>query len=137
LKNSTVLKGDLKVENGEWEKVLLVREWTEPKDGEKEVFFRNLAGVVMEPKPVVSENASWLLRWLWGWWIEWQVWIVGAEGDNFTAVLGGKGGWVEWVVVHAICLLVVALGKTVGLKGRYDEYTPVELRKEKAGRKRN
>lgn len=43
--------GVVRPEVGEWDLELRVREWTEPNDGEKEVFFRNLAGVVSEPRP--------------------------------------------------------------------------------------
>lgn len=110
-----------------WNQDLLVREWTDPQDGQKEVFFRNLAGVVSEPKP------TWVWGWLWGWWIELQVWIVGGELDNYSAIIGGRWRWVEWVVVHAVCVAARVLGGVLGLRGVYGEYTPIELRRE--GRK--
>jgi hypothetical protein len=135
LERNVVFVGEGKGDDAEWERDLLVREFSEPRDGEKEVFFRNLAGVVNESKPEYLQNGNWLLLCIWGWWVEWQVWFVGAEGDNFPAVLGGWGGRLEWVAVHVICWFVVILGRVVGLEGRYDEYTPVELRRGNVSRK--
>lgn len=122
-------------ESKEWKKDLLVREWTEPKDGEKEIFFRNIAGVVNEPKPSLLQSRHWIVYWMWGWWIEWQIWVIGAEGDNFPAVLRGKHARFEWLLVHGICWIAVLVGKSIGLKGRYDEYTPLELRGEMTDKK--
>lgn len=38
----------------------------------------------------------------------------------------GKG--VEWVITHSVLGVAARLGRFVGLKSTYDEYTPVELR---------
>lgn len=136
-KKDVVAVGNRQVEIEEWEKVLLVREWTDPRDGEKEIFFRNIAGVVNEPKPPLIQNGHWLLFWIWGWWVEWQIWVIGARGDNFPAILEGKRPIFERLLVHLICWMAVFSGKAIGLKGRYDEYTPLELRGEKTDKKVN
>jgi hypothetical protein len=119
---------------GEWDLDLVVQEWTSPLDGQKEIFFRNLAGVISEPKP------AWVWGWVWGLWIELQIWVVGGELDNYPAVFGGRWGKgtlaLEWVIVRAMCLGAGILGGMVGLRGVYEEYTPVELRngKERKGK---
>jgi hypothetical protein len=51
-------------------------------------------------------------------------------------VFGGRERRLEWIAVHAICWFVVIFGRVVGLKGSYDEYTPLELRNENVGKKR-
>lgn len=104
----------------EWSIDLLVREWTDPKDGKKEVFFRNLAGIIED-----FTSRSWIGHW----WTEWQLWVVFGALDNYPAVLGGRWRGVEWVLVHLLCLVLGVLGKAVGLKGEYSEYTPRALRR--------
>jgi len=118
--------GGSKPETADWKLDLLVREWTDPRDGKKEAFFRNLAGVV-------HDAASWpwkgqVGRWLGNRWTEWQVLVIFGALDNYPAILGGRWKDLEWVIVHVLCLILGVLGRLVGLRGEYDEYTPLELR---------
>ena len=126
LRNSKVLELSARetttLEEFEWEKDLLVREWTSPRDGQKEIFFRNLAGVI-------HDSAKWPFgEWSKGWWIELQLWVIFGAQDNYPAIFRGKWKVFEWSVVHALCWITAALGKVVGLRGSYEEYTPAQLR---------
>lgn len=94
----------------------VVEEWTEPDDGEKEVFFRNLSGVVEDEGRRVS-----------GWMLEWKLWVVFWRHDNWP-VLWGRSWAARWVVTHAVLGAVVLLGWCMGWRGRYPEYTPRKVR---------
>jgi hypothetical protein len=111
-----------------WEMEVRGEEWTSPMDGRKEAFFRNIAGVVAEPRSVRGGRGG--IRGLW----EGVMVVLGAltvlrEFDNWPAVLGGRFRRVEWVLSHVILLIAAGIGVCVGLKGSYEEYTPKELRK--------
>jgi len=113
-------------ETEEWKVDLLVREWTDPKDGQKEVFFRNMAGIVFD-----SDSWPWkgqAGKVIGSWWTEWQLWVVFGTLDNYPAILGGKWKYIEWVIVHVLTLVVGIIGSFVGLRSKYEEYTPLELR---------
>ena len=109
------------------EKELVVEEWTDPADGEKEVFFRNLFSTFEEP--------AYVGRWMgWGSILAWlQVMSVMWEGDNFVVVVdcgGGSGGWrrmMEDGFAYALMGGAWTVGRMVGCKGVNREYTPEHL----------
>ena len=118
---------------------LVAEEWTDPRDGEKEVFFRNIFSTALEPQ--------WKERWWGGILLALQMMLVMWELDNLIVLvdLGGAGdgsGWkgvVETAVTCAFMWLAAMTGRAFGLKAVYDEYTPKHLfkawEKEKARRK--
>lgn len=83
-------------------KDLIVEEWTDPADGQKEVFFRNLFGTLLEPAFEGMWAGEWR-RWLW-------IWVVQWEGDNFLVVVDFGGGWVERGVILAIMGVLWGMG---------------------------
>ncbi|KAG4427174.1 hypothetical protein IFR05_017343, partial [Cadophora sp. M221] len=71
---------------------LVVREWTQPSDGQKEIFFRNLSGII-------SYSSS-TRKWYSDWYVMLQLWILFAAMDNWPVFLqvGNVplfGGWME------------------------------------------
>ncbi|KAL6713133.1 hypothetical protein ACLMJK_009254 [Lecanora helva] len=103
---------------------LVVDEWTDPADGEKEIFFRNMLSTFQEPG--YQRGTGQLLMYL-------QVLVVMWEGDNFNVMLdcqGWKGGWrrvVEECISYAFMGFVALLGRMVGCRGVNEEYTPPYL----------
>lgn len=124
------------VEDSEWAKDLLVQEWTEPRDDEKEIFFRNLAGVVNEPVP--QRLKTWagevIAGWIWGFWVMVQVFLIFGVWDNYPAIFGGKWGGVERKAVRGLCWGAGLLGGLVGYKGVSKEYMPVGLGEGRKGK---
>lgn len=118
---------------------LVAEEWTDPRDGEKEIFFRNIFSTAGE--------LQWKERWWGGVLILLQMMLVMWELDNLVVLfdLGGAGdgsGWrgaAETVVTYAIMWSAAMAGRALGLKAVTDEYTPRHLfeawEKEKAKRK--
>ena len=106
---------------------LVAEEWTDPGDGEKEVFFRNILSTLKES------------QWREGWWggslMLLQIMLVMWEMDNPVVLLdlggaGDGGGWrgaVETAVTYAFMWLVAMMGKALGLKAVNEEYTPDHL----------
>ena len=113
---------------------LVAEEWTDPADGEKEVFFRNLFSVTSETKYKKS--------WFWGLWTALTVMCVMWELDNYLVLVdfgGWKGGWRERVerwVSYAVMGAAAFLGGVVGCRAVDEEYTPVHLRDAWRDRKR-
>ncbi|KAF8854087.1 hypothetical protein BDZ45DRAFT_806089 [Acephala macrosclerotiorum] len=113
---------------------LIVQEWTEPRDGEKEVFFRNLSSVIEDETKNGPPRE---------WWLTWQLFVIFWGLDNWPVLLassdvpivgkilgvGGLGSWFEWVVTHIALGLAAWIGGLVGLKSVYLEYTPARLLK--------
>ena len=68
---------------------VVVEEWTDPVDGEKALFFWNLNGVIQAPSTSPLPPLQLLARWVLGrWWVEFQLWNVFWELDNWPVVLG-------------------------------------------------
>ncbi|KAI0893795.1 hypothetical protein F4806DRAFT_136200 [Annulohypoxylon nitens] len=93
---------------------LVVREWTEPKDGAKEVFFRNLNGLVLDAATSGREG-SWTNTFL-----EIELWNLFWRADNYPVVL--STGWIGGVATKVVMGLAVTLGWAFGCRGVYDEY---------------
>ncbi len=103
---------------------LIAEEWTDPADGQKEIFFRNLFSTALEPQP--RSNVSWLG----GSWKTLQIMCVMWEMDNylvFVDIEGWRGGWrelVEAAFTYALMGCMMALGRLCGCRAVNDEYTP-------------
>ena len=95
---------------------LVVREWTNPKDGMKEVFFRSVNGLVLDA--IRDGEGSWRMRTL-----ELELMNLFWRADNWPVVL--KGQWPAWVhswATRFILLAAVMVGWILGCKGIYPEY---------------
>lgn len=101
--------------DGGWDKErqdVVVEEWTDPEDGVKQVFFRNLIGVLQDQE-------------YWGGWTGVQALLICSRYDNYNVLVGG---WGKWAVTHAAFAAIEGIARLAGLKAWYDEYTPVVLR---------
>jgi hypothetical protein len=102
---------------------LVVQEWTDPFDGEKEIFFRNLNSVIID----TIKNPTWWMEW----WLSLQLFVVFADADNYPVFWAEKVGneKMQFLVTHFVLAMTKTMGRLVGAKGTYEEYTPEELRK--------
>ncbi|TVY57999.1 hypothetical protein LCER1_G001081 [Lachnellula cervina] len=100
---------------------LVVEEWTEPFDGMKEVFFRNLNSVILD----TTRHPSWWMDW----WLSLQLFVVFAELDNYPVVWPWSHGrgMVQYLVTHFVLGVAQVLGRLFGARGVYEEYTPSAL----------
>ncbi|KPI43027.1 uncharacterized protein AB675_1832 [Cyphellophora attinorum] len=97
---------------------VVAEEWTDPADGMKHVFFRNLFSVLEDQK-------------YFGWKFVPQVMYSLRRHDNWNVMLGsGKGGvgWFGWTVTHTVYALGEGVAKLIGLRPWYEEYIPANLR---------
>ena len=102
---------------------LIVEEWTDPADGLKDIFFRNLNGVFFdETKGGTSHPRS-------QWWLTLQLWVIFHGLDNWPVLLDGPL-WFRWVITHTALRTPVTLGKIWRLTPTYEEYTPDYLKDE-------
>jgi quercetin dioxygenase-like cupin family protein len=99
---------------------LVVKEWTDPEDREKEVFFRNLSSVIEESTKYGKPNE---------WSLTHQLFVIFRALDNFPVLVDlgyipvvGKG--LEWAITHFVLGYAVLLGLLMGWKSVYPEYTP-------------
>ncbi|KAI5865143.1 hypothetical protein GGS23DRAFT_411327 [Durotheca rogersii] len=126
-------------DEAEWEAELVVREWTEPRDGAKAVFFRNLNGLILDasrdgPSGSDSDNEGdsgsgsgrggrWLSLLL-----TLELWILFWRADNYPVVL--LPAWDAWaagariLATKTLMRAAVALGWVLGCRGVYEEYGP-------------
>jgi hypothetical protein len=107
---------------------LLVKEWTSPPDFAKEMFFRNLLGVVMDRQPGFLGNIQTLLA----------IFVVMNEHDNYPVFVKGPsflGSGAESLVrrafTYSILGTVAFLGRLCGFKSTYPEYTADHMRQKK------
>jgi quercetin dioxygenase-like cupin family protein len=99
---------------------LIVKEWTDPEDGEKEVFFRNLSSVIEDATRNGKPNE---------WSLTPQLFVIFRALDNFPVLVDlgyvpvvGKG--LEWAITHFVLGYALLLGLVLGWKSVYPEYTP-------------
>ncbi|MCJ1290311.1 hypothetical protein MMC34_001847 [Xylographa carneopallida] len=105
---------------------LIVQEWTDPADGVKEVFFRNLFSVIFDAKNM-KEDFSKLLPM--GWWVGWQILVISSGMDETPLLVESLGsGFIAQVVAVMLLSLAAFAGWLVGLRVSYQEYTPREIR---------
>ncbi|RDW61633.1 hypothetical protein BP5796_11525 [Coleophoma crateriformis] len=99
----------------EGEGELVLEEWTEPEDGLKWRFFRNVLGVIADSGVMESPGAA---R---GLWTLWQLLVVFSVHDNYP-VLVKQGGFLSRWLTYSVLWLAHWSGWVVGLKGSYEEY---------------
>ena len=99
-------------------------EWTTPKDGEKEVFFRNLLSVISEPPNGILGE---ILRFI-------HIVIIYQDMDTRMVILdmgseNGKGwrGVVEELMWRVVMGVAGLIGGVLGLKPVSEAYTPDRL----------
>lgn len=99
---------------------VVTEEWTDPADGVKHVFFRNVFSTLQDSNTY------------WGHWTTLQVLLVAASYDDFIDILPGK---FSYATTHLFYGSVQLLGRLLGLRSWHEEYTPVELREVAQGGK--
>lgn len=119
--------------NGEDKDELVVKEWTDPEDGEKEIFFRNLNSAILDATSNgLGKPNEWMLTW--------QLFTIFWQLDNFPVLISlGRFPIVGEVLERWVSFLVLGvaalLGGIVGVRGVRDEYTPTRDKYQKAHRK--
>ncbi|KAI1410895.1 hypothetical protein F5Y13DRAFT_70347 [Hypoxylon sp. FL1857] len=98
---------------GEREEELVVKEWTEPKDGAKEVFFRNLNGLILDAAADGEKSSGALL--------ELELWNLFWRADNYPVILNSS--WIGGIATKIVMGAAVVLGWVLGCKGVYEEYS--------------
>jgi quercetin dioxygenase-like cupin family protein len=108
----------------ELEKDLVLRESTNPADGDKEVFFRNLLSMMEEH--IASGGGK-----LSAMWMLWGLLVIFHAHDNYPAMLSSDtvGKRIQSRIVHSVLFAAAIFGGFVGLKEEYEEYTPKDLRR--------
>jgi mannose-6-phosphate isomerase-like protein (cupin superfamily) len=101
---------------------LVVEEWTEPNDGQKEIFFRNICGV-LEDAVRVNEGRIWRLLPS-DWALKIELWNVMGGHDNFPVTSAGLAGKVSG---RLHMFMMQTLGYIFSLHPCYLEYTPTWL----------
>ncbi|KAH8886878.1 hypothetical protein GQ53DRAFT_726744 [Thozetella sp. PMI_491] len=103
---------------------MIVKEWTDPADGEKELFFRNILGIIEDRQPGILGTLFMVL----------SVFTVFWHHDNYPVIwqgprfLGrGVQKWAMRSLTYTVMRLVGIAGLLVGCRGDYDEYTPAYL----------
>jgi hypothetical protein len=118
----------------EMDTALIVKEWTDPDDGQKEVFFRNLNSAIID----ITEGDGGTLKYL----LMLQLFVIFQASDNYPVVwsshrngIGNENTMrgIEWATTHIVLRAAVILGWIVGLRGMYADYTPLELLSAKNG----
>lgn len=106
---------------------LVAEEWTDPADGQKEIFFRNLFSTVSELQYQSSKF------WLGELWKTLQIMCVMWEMDNYLVFVdfgGWRGGWralLEEAMTYAVMGCMMILGVLCGCRAVNEEYTPKHL----------
>ena len=106
---------------------LIAEEWTDPADGRKEIFFRNIFSTILEPQ--YDSNVPWLGEL----WRALQVMCVMWELDDYPVLVDfgeWRGGWrqvFEATLTYMVMGLLMTLGRICGCKAVNEEYTPQHL----------
>ncbi|TVY82024.1 hypothetical protein LSUE1_G003323 [Lachnellula suecica] len=87
---------------------LVVEEWTDPFDGEKEVFFRNLNSVILD---TVAQPAWWM-----EWWLSLQLFVVFSEADNYPVFWLHENERIQYLLTHAVLLVARVAVDSYGFK---------------------
>ncbi|KAL9120506.1 MAG: hypothetical protein Q9187_002940 [Circinaria calcarea] len=98
------------------EEDLVVEEWTEPADGQNEIFFRNLNSVILDAERTVPPRIPV------AWWIEWQIMVICHGMDNYPVFV--KNEALMRFVTHLLLMAAICIGVFGRLKPHYEEYTP-------------
>ncbi|KAI4150340.1 MAG: hypothetical protein LQ340_004137 [Diploschistes diacapsis] len=125
----TASDGLITIERGvvhEWRRdpnddgVLVVEEWTDPADGQKELFFRNLLSTMLDMTdlPSPAPAPTWMP---FDWWLTLQLFPISHEFDNSPLLYSGLAGR---PATYYILFVADLIGLMFGLRGKYKEYTP-------------
>jgi quercetin dioxygenase-like cupin family protein len=110
---------------------LVVKEWTDPADGQKEVFFRMLNSFLTEPEPTKMHASVWpsfVEGWLERCVITMQLFAIFAACDNWPVMFGQEGAFGS-ILTHLVLGTMGVLGQwLIGLRPVYDEYVSPDLR---------
>jgi hypothetical protein len=90
---------------------LRVKEWVDPPDGSKEIFFRNIMGVINDRQGGVFGSIKMLLA----------VFTVMKEHDNYPVFVNGPG-WLRRNATYAVLNAVSFFGRCCGFKGTNERY---------------
>ncbi|KAI9709394.1 MAG: hypothetical protein M1828_002515 [Chrysothrix sp. TS-e1954] len=108
------MRADVDAESGEGDDAdVVVEERVEPADGTKEVFFRNVFGVLQD-----SDRAF-------GRWTALQITLTCAHLDNFDVYLAGP---LQYYATHVIHAIAKVCGPMAGFQPWYNNYTPERMR---------
>lgn len=111
---------------------LIVREWTVPEDGKKEVFFRMLNSFLAEdhpgsiyeaPEMVPQRVSGWLEQWI----VMLQLFAIFRSCDNWPVVVGDDSGLFSRSATHLVLAICAGIGYMLGLRGTYQEYVEEAL----------
>jgi hypothetical protein len=117
---------------------LIVREWTAPEDGQKEVFFRMLNSFLTEPHPsslyeIPSSNIlrpamritkGFIERWI----VTLQLFAIFRAWDNWPVLVGPSNGYFSRLATHVVLGFCSSVGRyMLGLGGLYGEYVDEDL----------
>ncbi|ETS81453.1 hypothetical protein PFICI_06455 [Pestalotiopsis fici W106-1] len=124
------------------EEELVVREWTDPRDGDKEVFFRNLNGMILDfvksRREITGESGggkkkvSWFELYGGEWMLENELRCLFWKCDNWPVLLRQDSwwpDWAQWVVTKTVLGASLVVGKCVGRGGVYSEYSHLSEQK--------
>ena len=133
----TASSGPIAIERGvihEWHRdpsddaLLVVEESTDPADGQKELFFRNLSSALLDMTAIPSRAPPPLGVPL-GWWVNLQLLVIFKAFDNYPVL---RPGLVGTFPTYSVLNTAAVLGLLLGVRAAYEEYTPANrLSKEK------
>ena len=93
---------------------VITEEWTDPADGQKHVFFRNVFSTIQDREKY------------WGRWTSLQALFTISHYDNYIVIAPGK---LSYPATHALFVGVKVIGWMVGLKPWIETYTPESIKK--------
>lgn len=97
---------------------VITEEWTDPADGAKHIFFRNVFSTLQDRDKY------------WGRWAFPQALFTMSHYDNFIVMAPGK---LAYPVAHVLYAGLKVIGRTAGLKPWITEYTPDSLKEVAVG----
>ncbi|KAH6885856.1 hypothetical protein B0T10DRAFT_85627 [Thelonectria olida] len=102
---------------------LRITEWTDPNDGDKAIFFRNIISCIKDKEGGLRGSMMLLL----------SLFVVMYHHDNYPVLYSGPailGSRVQLVVrrmvTHGVLKVAAVVGFFAGLKGTYSEYSPLD-----------
>ena len=90
---------------------LRVKEWVSPPDGSKEVFFRNIMGVINDRQIGFIGNVKLLIA----------IFTVMKDHDNYPVIIAGPL-WLRKGATHSMLASISFIGRLCGFKGTYEKY---------------
>lgn len=99
---------------------VIAEEWTDPEDGIKELFFRNVFSTLQDAEKY------------WGRWTYMQLLTVLTASDEFIDIVPGRFSYVATHILYSGVQLVAPL---MGFRSWREEYTPASLRNSATGTK--